>query len=193
MTADDHAALRALGIKMASKNGYAPKQSSSLYVTDGDEIDYAYGRHRIFMYTFELYPSHAKVSSTARFYPPDEQIGPQTERNKDAILLPDGVGRAACTRSSARRTTHCGAVQRGLRDLARLEGRPARHRHGQRRRLAAGRSFDDHVPGRHRSGRGRRRWSRVRRPGRPRTRTTSTAGRPRSARPRSSCPRPSAT
>ena len=49
-----------------------------------------------------------------------------------------------------KRTTHCGRVQRGLRDLARLEGEPARHRHGQRRRLAAGRSFADHVPGRDR-------------------------------------------
>ena len=28
-----------------------------LYVTDGDEIDWAYGVHRIFMYTFEMYPS----------------------------------------------------------------------------------------------------------------------------------------
>src|SRR5688500_15823201 len=49
MTVDDHAALRALGRRMAGKNGYVPKQSSSLYVTDGDEIDWAYGRHRIFM------------------------------------------------------------------------------------------------------------------------------------------------
>ena len=86
MTKDDHAALAALGRAMASKNGYTPMQSSSLYITDGDEIDWAYGRHRIFMYTFELYPSHSKVSSIARFYPPDEVIATQTERNKDAIL-----------------------------------------------------------------------------------------------------------
>nr|MBA3236005.1 zinc carboxypeptidase [Chloroflexota bacterium] len=87
MTADDHAALVALGRKMAAANGYRAMQSSSLYVTDGDEIDWAYGREGIFMYTFELYPSHRKVSSTARFYPPDEVIGPQTERNREAILL----------------------------------------------------------------------------------------------------------
>ena len=108
MSADDHAALRALGIKMASKNGYTPKQSSSLYVTDGDEIDYAYGRHRIFMYTFEMYPSHAKVSSTARFYPPDEQIVPQTDRNKDAIHYL--MEQAGCLYAIVgKRTTHCGA------------------------------------------------------------------------------------
>ena len=86
MTVDDQAALKAMGKRMAGKNGYTPMQSSGLYITDGDEIDWAYGRHRIFMYTFELYPSHSRVSSIARFYPPDEVIGPQTARNKDAIL-----------------------------------------------------------------------------------------------------------
>ncbi len=87
MTQDDRDALAALGRKMAATNGYTPMQSSDLYVTDGDEIDWAYGVQHIFMYTFELYPSHAKVSTTARFYPPDEVIGPQTERNREAILL----------------------------------------------------------------------------------------------------------
>ena len=87
MTKDDRDALAALGRKMAATNGYTPMQSSDLYVTDGDEIDWAYGVQHIFMYTFELYPSHAKVSTTARFYPPDEVIGPQTERNREAILL----------------------------------------------------------------------------------------------------------
>jgi hypothetical protein len=86
MTKDDQAALAALGRRMASKNGYTPMQSSSLYVTDGDEIDWAYGRHRIFMYTFEMYPSHSQVSTISRFYPPDEVISRETERNKDAVL-----------------------------------------------------------------------------------------------------------
>src|SRR5215204_2398978 len=84
MTTDDHAALVAIGKRMAASNGYTPKQSSSLYVTDGDEIDWAYGVHRIFMYTFEMYPSHAQVSTTARFYPPDEVIGRETNRNREA-------------------------------------------------------------------------------------------------------------
>ncbi|MEP6638926.1 MAG: M14 family zinc carboxypeptidase, partial [Chloroflexota bacterium] len=87
MTADDHAALVALGRKMAATNGYAAMQSSGLYVTDGDEIDWAYGHEGIFMYTFELYPSHDLVSTTARFYPADERILAQTERNKPAILM----------------------------------------------------------------------------------------------------------
>jgi carboxypeptidase T len=86
MTGDDHAALVALGRRMAATNGYTAMQSSGLYVTDGDEIDWAYGHEGIFMYTFELYPSHAQVSSTARFYPADELIAPQTARNREAIL-----------------------------------------------------------------------------------------------------------
>ena len=109
MTVDDHAALRAIARRMAGKNGYVAKQSSSLYVTDGDEIDWAYGRHRIFMYTFEMYPSHAQVSSTARFYPPDERIGPQTERNKEAILYL--MEQAGCVYSILGKTvTHCGPL-----------------------------------------------------------------------------------
>jgi hypothetical protein len=107
MTKDDHAALVAMGKRMASMNGYTPKQSSSLYITDGDEIDWAYGRHRIFMYTFEMYPSHAQVSSTARFYPPDEVLGRETRRNRTAIL--DLINRASCPYSIIGKTkTHCG-------------------------------------------------------------------------------------
>jgi hypothetical protein len=84
MTTDDHAALVALGKKMATMNGYKPMQSSSLYITDGDEIDDAYGLHHIFMYTFEMYPSG--VTSLSRFYPADEKIAPETIRNKEAVL-----------------------------------------------------------------------------------------------------------
>ncbi len=97
MTADDHAALAAMGRRMAAMNGYTPMQSSGLYITDGDEIDYAYGRHRIFMYTFEMYPSHAQVSTNARFYPPDEVIARETARNGRAIL--DLIDRAGCVYS----------------------------------------------------------------------------------------------
>ncbi len=60
MTTDDHDALVALGKKMAATNGYTPMQSSSLYITDGDEIDWAYGHEHIFMYTFEMYPATAR-------------------------------------------------------------------------------------------------------------------------------------
>jgi len=107
MTADDHAALVALGKKMAATNGYTPMQSSSLYITDGDEIDWAYGSQRIFMYTFEMYPSHSQVSSTQRFYPPDEVIAAQTDRNKAAILML--IEAAGCTYAVIGKTaSNCG-------------------------------------------------------------------------------------
>jgi hypothetical protein len=109
MTKDDHAALVAIGRAMARTNGYTPMQSSSLYITDGDEIDYAYGVHRIFMYTFEMYPSHSKVSSIARFYPADEVIGRETSRNKAAVLYL--LERAGCRYSVLGLTrTHCGPL-----------------------------------------------------------------------------------
>ena len=104
MTRDDHAALAAIGQRMAAKNGYTPMQSSSLYVTDGDEIDWAYGRHRIFMYTMEMYPRSS--GELSRFYPPDEVIGRETLRNRSAILylidvagcvyIPIGKAQANC-------------------------------------------------------------------------------------------------
>ncbi|MGZ6271296.1 MAG: M14 family zinc carboxypeptidase, partial [Candidatus Limnocylindrales bacterium] len=40
MTADDHATFVAMAKAMAARNGYKPEQSSDLYVTDGDEIDW---------------------------------------------------------------------------------------------------------------------------------------------------------
>ena len=164
MSADDHAALRALGIRMASKNGYTPKQSSSLYVTDGDEIDYAYGRHRIFMYTFEMYPSHAQVSSTARFYPPDEQIGPQTERNKDAIYyLMESAG---CLYALVgKRTTHCGAFNEDFEISRGWKADPLGTDTVSAGAWQRADPFDDHVSGRDRpvgvDGAGHRRVGRV--------------------------------
>lgn len=109
MTADDHAALVALGKRMGQLSRYQAMQSSSLYITDGDEIDWAYGSQRIWMYTFELYPSHSKVSSNARFYPADELIARETARNKEAILYL--IERAWCRYSVlGKARTHCGPM-----------------------------------------------------------------------------------
>ena len=146
MTADDHAALVALGRKMATTNGYTAMQSSSLYVTDGDEIDWAYGLEHVFMYTFEMYPSHSKVSSTARFYPADELIAPQTERNKAAILML--IDAAGCPYSLiGKAKTNCGPLYDDSRDVRWLGPQPARHRQRQGRRLAARRPGPDQPPG----------------------------------------------
>ncbi|WP_406332578.1 M14 family metallopeptidase [Streptomyces sp. NBC_00203] len=83
MTADDAAAFKAVGQKMAASNGYTPEQSSDLYITDGSIDDYLWGSQKIFDYTFEMYPTS---SSGGGFYPPDEVIERETSRNRDAVL-----------------------------------------------------------------------------------------------------------
>jgi hypothetical protein len=111
MTRDDHAALREIGERLAAKNGYRPMQSSGLYITDGDEIDWAYGRHRIFMYTFEMYPRGS--TSISRFYPADELISRETTRNKSAILYL--IDLAGCVYTpTGKKQTHCGAFNDDL-------------------------------------------------------------------------------
>jgi hypothetical protein len=82
MTLDDHNVFVAIGQTMASSNGYTPQQASDLYITDGTYDDWAYGVHKIFAYTFEMFP----VGSNPGFYPPDEVIAAQTSRNREAVL-----------------------------------------------------------------------------------------------------------
>ncbi|WP_230879586.1 M14 family zinc carboxypeptidase [Planomonospora sp. ID67723] len=81
LTQDDRDAHATLGQNMASTNGYTPQQASDLYITDGSIDDWMWGAHKIFSYTFEMYPT-----GSPGFYPPDEQIGPQTARNREAVL-----------------------------------------------------------------------------------------------------------
>ncbi len=83
MTQDDHDALVTLGQAMAATNGYTPQQASDLYITDGGIRDWLYGAHRIFSFTFEMYPV---TSGQGGFYPPDEVIPAQTARNRAAVL-----------------------------------------------------------------------------------------------------------
>ncbi len=56
MRALDLRVFRAMGRAMAATNGYTAMQSSAMYPTDGDQIDWMYGRQGIFSFTFELYP-----------------------------------------------------------------------------------------------------------------------------------------
>jgi len=90
MTQDDHDVFVAIGQTMAASNGYTPQQLYDLYVTDGTINDWLYGVHRIFTYTFEMYP----VSSSPGFYPPDEVIPTETVRNRAAVLYL--LDKAAC-------------------------------------------------------------------------------------------------
>jgi hypothetical protein len=108
MTELDHRVFQAMGRAMAARNGYTARQSSAMYPTEGDQIDWLYARQRIFTYTFELYPRGG--SERARHYPPDEVIGPQTRRNRDAVLYL--MSRAACPYAvlgAEARRLHCGS------------------------------------------------------------------------------------
>jgi len=85
LNADARNAFATLGQQMAATNGYTPEQASDLYIADGTIIDWMWATHGIFSYTFEMYPGPS--GSGGGFYPPDEQIGPQTSRNREAVLL----------------------------------------------------------------------------------------------------------
>jgi hypothetical protein len=84
MNADQNNAFATLGRQMAATNRYTPEQSSALYITDGDLLDWLWGTHKIFAYTFEMYPTS---SSAGGFYPPASVITRETSRNKEAALL----------------------------------------------------------------------------------------------------------
>ncbi|TDB71178.1 zinc carboxypeptidase [Micromonospora sp. KC723] len=85
MTADQYNTFATLGRQMAATNGYTPEQSSDLYIADGTSIDWMWGAHKIWAYTFEMYPGSS--GSGGGFYPPDEVIPRETARNKDAVLI----------------------------------------------------------------------------------------------------------
>jgi len=83
MRPDDYDVFAILGQAMALTNGYTPMQASGLYITDGDFADWAYGFHRMFAFTFEMYPAAVNAEG---FYPPGSVIATQTERNRAAVL-----------------------------------------------------------------------------------------------------------
>jgi hypothetical protein len=97
MTPDDHAVFVALARAMAARNGYKPEQASSLYVDSGTARDWEYGRQHIFAFTFEL--------GTGQ-YPSAAAIGPETARNRGAILYLIGI--AGCPyRVIGKAPTYC--------------------------------------------------------------------------------------
>lgn len=79
---DTHARL---GQMMAQTNGYTPEQSSDLYITDGTIGDWLWGVHKIYTYTFEMYPGESGAGGG--FYPPDEVITREVTRNRAAVVL----------------------------------------------------------------------------------------------------------
>ena len=123
MTRADHDAMVHIGKAMAASNGYRPQQASDLYVTSGTTRDFAYGRYRIYSYTFELSNGD---------YLDDSRIASETGRNRNAVLYL--AERAWCPLSVLGvtvRTARCGAFGRGPTGdaglklmLARAVGRP---------------------------------------------------------------------
>lgn len=102
MTADDQAVFSTMGRYMASTNNYTPQQASDLYIADGTMDDWSYGVHKIFQFTFEMYPK----SSSPGFYPPDEQINTQVTRNKTAVTYI--IQQADCPyRTIGKQATYC--------------------------------------------------------------------------------------
>ena len=108
MTVADHNAFVALGKGMASRNGYTPEQSSDLYITDGDQIDWLYGVHRIFSFTWELSPTETPTV-WGDHYLPDEQIAPVTSRNRTALLYLMDIG-ACAYRATGLTNANCGPL-----------------------------------------------------------------------------------
>jgi hypothetical protein len=107
MSIEDHQTFVAMGKAMARLNGYKAEQSSDLYITDGDQIDWMYGVHRIFSFTWELFPPETG-SVWTDFYPADENIAAQTARNRGALLYLIDIG--GCPyRAIGRQATNCGA------------------------------------------------------------------------------------
>ena len=121
-------------------------QSSSLYVTDGDEIDWAYGREHIFMYTFELYPEPQPGQLDRPLLPARraDRAADRTEQGRH----PDAH---RSRRLPVQRERHgegqLRAALRQLPDVRRLDHQPARDRHGNRRCVATRQSVHHGPPG----------------------------------------------
>lgn len=84
LDAQDAATFRELGEAMAATNGYAPQQSSDLYITDGGMNDWMWAEHGIWSFTLEMYPDSLLQGG---FYPPDSVIERETARNDQAVDL----------------------------------------------------------------------------------------------------------
>ena len=102
MTRADRDAFVAMANDMAATNGYQVLQSADWYITDGDQVDWMYGRQGIFTFTLEVYPRLGIVNH----YPADEKIAKQTKRNRAALLYL--IDLADCPyRASGTEDVHC--------------------------------------------------------------------------------------
>ena len=81
MPRDDHFAFVALGKELAALNGYRPMQGSDLYIVDGDHDDWAYRRHSIFTFSFEM-----RRGAARRYYPTPSELNADISANRPAVL-----------------------------------------------------------------------------------------------------------
>jgi carboxypeptidase T len=72
--------------QMSKWNGYAPQQSSELYIASGDTTDWSYGVHKIISFTFELDPQGGGFGGSQGFYPGPNQIEPSFQKNLEPML-----------------------------------------------------------------------------------------------------------
>jgi carboxypeptidase T len=107
MTVDDHKTFVAIGQAMAALNGYKPRQGSDSYIYDGDFPAWAYGDQRMFVYTFEMYPSFS-CGKCGGFHPPDSVLARETTRNTEAVLY--FLEKADCPYRVAGLNANCGPL-----------------------------------------------------------------------------------
>ena len=151
MTQDDHDVFVAMGQAMAGTNGYTAQQASDLYITDGTTDDWAYGVHRMFMYTFEM--------GSNTFYPPGSQIAALTSVNDAAVRyilgqvrlpLQDDRQRGAVLQHHAAGGPNQPGGNRGLEQPDQPDlGRRRRHRAGLQDRTLHRRGLQRLRPDRH--------------------------------------------
>ncbi len=84
-TAADKQVHEVMAKKMAEWNGYAPQQSSALYIASGDTTDWSYGVHKIISFTFELDPANNGYGGGG-FYPGAGVIQPVFQKNIEPFL-----------------------------------------------------------------------------------------------------------
>jgi hypothetical protein len=91
---------------MAALSGYSASQTSDVYHVSGTTADYLYGTYRVFEYTVEL---------SAVDYPKATAIGPETKRNREAVLyLLEHAGCPYSVLGPAVRDQRCGAFDDDL-------------------------------------------------------------------------------
>ena len=104
-------------------NGYTAEQSSDLYITDGDQTTGSTASHRIFSYTFEMYPTE-KPTVWGDHYPADSKIAKQTARNRSRSCCSSIAPPARTRPSGPPPDSRTAGRSRRLRDQPRLVGQP---------------------------------------------------------------------